>query len=480
MKSGDQMKLAFYADDFTGSTDALEVLTFAGLNCALFLEVPSEATLNKYGPFDAIGVAGASRAMSPAEMVEHLTPIFDQMAKLPVPLVHYKVCSTFDSSPKIGSIGKVMELARHAFSNAAIPVVAATPALARYCLFGNLFARSATDGFVHRIDRHPIMSVHPMTPMLEGDLRLHFSKQSNIPFSSFTLPLFELGREAMDVEFRRLVQEAKGGAILFDGATDTQLTETGRMLEMISLERAKTTSLSKVPLFCVGGSGLEYGVTQWWKEKGSISPDPIFIDLFSEVSQVLAVSGSASPLSALQIQAALNEGFKELRVDAAALVSGEGIKSELTRLTISALDALRTGHSLIVHTAQGPNDSRINEMVSALVSKEAMNSESARYEGGRRLGHQLGELVNNLLRAYPLQRLILSGGDTSSFITQRLAPTALRVSARLSPGAPLCRLISGKPHLANLEIALKGGQMGQPDYFIKALRGTSKENRKFH
>jgi uncharacterized protein YgbK (DUF1537 family) len=214
-------------------------------------------------------------------------------------------------------------------------------------------------------------------------------------------------------------------------------------------------------------------MTQWWKAKGEISSGPISIDRFNEVSQVLAVSGSASPLSALQIQAALNEGFKELRVDAAALVTGVGIKTELMRLTNCALDALRAGNSVIVHTAQGPNDSRINEMVSALVSKEAMNSEFARHEGGRRLGQQLGELVDNLLRAYPLKRLLLSGGDTSSLITQRLAPTALRVSARLAPGAPLCRLISGKPHLANLEIALKGGQMGQPDYFIKALRGTS-------
>jgi len=474
MTSGNQMKLAFYADDFTGSTDALEVLTFAGLNCALFLEIPSEATLKEYGPFDAIGVAGASRAMSPAEMTEHLTPIFEQMAKLPVPFVHYKVCSTFDSSPTIGSIGKVMELARRAFSEEAIPIVAATPALARYCHFGNLFARSATDGLVHRIDRHPIMSVHPITPMHEADLRLHIGKQSKIPFASFPLPLFEHNHEAMDVELRRLVLEAKGGAVLFDGTTASHLTETGRMLDMLSIERTKTLGFSNPqPLFCVGGSGLEYAMTQWWKEKGEISSDPISIDRFNEVSQVLAVSGSASPLSELQIQAALNEGFKELRVDAAALVTGDGIKTELMRLTNSALDALQVGNSVIVHTAQGPNDPRINEMVSALVSKEAMSSESARHEGGRRLGQQLGELVDNLLQAHPLKRLLLSGGDTSSLITQRLAPTALRVAARLAPGAPLCRLISSKPYLANLEIALKGGQMGQPDYFIKALRGTS-------
>ena len=41
----DTLRLAFYGDDFTGSTDALEVLAFAGLRCALFLAVPSQGTV---------------------------------------------------------------------------------------------------------------------------------------------------------------------------------------------------------------------------------------------------------------------------------------------------------------------------------------------------------------------------------------------------------------------------------------------------
>src|ERR1700751_3949501 len=115
------LKLAFYGDDFTGSTHALEGLAFAGLECALFLEVPDEQPLRELGPFDAIGVAGASRAMSPAEMDEQLLPAITAMSQLPVPLVHYKVCSTFDSSPAIGSIGRVMDLSRSAFGDIAIP-----------------------------------------------------------------------------------------------------------------------------------------------------------------------------------------------------------------------------------------------------------------------------------------------------------------------------------------------------------------------
>jgi uncharacterized protein YgbK (DUF1537 family) len=459
------MKLAFYGDDFTGSTDALEVLAFAGLDCALFLDVPDAQALRELGPFDAIGVAGASRAMSPDEMDAQLAPVLAAMSRLPVALVHYKVCSTFDSSPAIGSIGRVMDLSRAAFGDTAIPIVAATPALGRYCAFGNLFARSATDGRVHRIDRHPIMSVHPVTPMHEGDLARHLGAQTATPIAGFTLPQFALDREAMAAEFGRLVDSTRGGAVLLDGTTTEQLTDTGRLLD--GLARGRET-----PLFCIGGSGLEYALTQWWREAGVLPAAPTTHDRFEGVPQVLAVSGSASPLSALQIDAALAAGFADLAIDAAALVAGSDPGAELARLAEQALLALRAGRSVMLHSARGPQDPRIEAMLAAL-TRQGMTREQARHEGGRLLGQRLGQLVDGLLRAHRLERLLLSGGDTSSHVTQRLAPQALRVLARLAPGAPLCRAISREPHLAQLEIALKGGQMGQPDYFVKALRGTA-------
>ena len=101
-----------------------------------------------------------------------------------------------------------------------------------------------------------------------------------------------------------------------------------------------------------------------------------------------------------------------------------------------------------------------------------LSRSQAKHEGGRLLGQRLGQLVDTVLRAVPLRRLLLSGGDTASQITQRLAPDALLIAARLAPGAPLCRVVSRERHLQQLQIALKGGQMGQADYFVKALRGT--------
>jgi uncharacterized protein YgbK (DUF1537 family) len=99
--------------------------------------------------------------------------------------------------------------------------------------------------------------------------------------------------------------------------------------------------------------------------------------------------------------------------------------------------------------------------------------EEAKHSGGRLLGMRLGLIVKAILIATPLRRLLLSGGDTSSQITRVLAPDALEIEARLAPGAPLCRVISKQVHLNTLQIALKGGQMGDESYFVKALHGNT-------
>lgn len=471
----DNLRLVFYGDDFTGSTDALEVLALAGLRCVLFLAVPTPDTLRELGPFDAVGIAGDSRAMSPVEMDSELPAVLAALSRLPTPLVHYKVCSTFDSSPTIGSIGRVMDLARAAFGDEVIPIVAGTPALGRYCLFGNLFARSGTDGQVHRLDRHPIMSAHPVTPMSEADLACHLSAQTGQQIVRFELPNFANDRVAMDHELDRLLAQAPG-AILFDGATTGHLTDVGRLLDGLS----RTNRLHTRPLFAVGSSGLEYAMTQWWRESGAPAEAAraaaVDSARFEAVAQVLAVSGSASPLSALQIDAAIDAGFVDLAADAHALVVDSDGQDHLGRLADRAIQALQEGRSVMLHTARGVHDPRIEATIAALMAS-GMTREQGRHEGGRRLGQRLGQLVDTVLRAVPLRRLLLSGGDTSSQITQRLAPDALLVAARLAPGAPLCRVVSRQRHLQHLQIALKGGQMGEADYFVKALRGTVQTGR---
>ena len=136
-----KLLLTFYGDDFTGSTDALEQLTLGGIHTALFIAPPTPAQLNNFPGLQAIGVAGKTRSLAPDAMERELKPALLALKKLGARHIHYKVCSTFDSSPTIGSIGRVMEVAAKIFPAKFIPLLVAAPALGRYTIFGNHFAR---------------------------------------------------------------------------------------------------------------------------------------------------------------------------------------------------------------------------------------------------------------------------------------------------------------------------------------------------
>ncbi len=107
----DRPVLAWYGDDFTGAAAVMEVLTFAGLDAVLFLATPTPEDLARFPEARAIGLAGDARARPPDWMKRHLPGIFGALRATGAPLLHYKVCSTLDSAPHIGSIGCAADLA---------------------------------------------------------------------------------------------------------------------------------------------------------------------------------------------------------------------------------------------------------------------------------------------------------------------------------------------------------------------------------
>lgn len=87
------LRLAFYGDDFTGSTDVLETLTRGGVVAVLFLDPPTAAQLEAFPDAEAVGVAGTSRSWTPEQMTAHLPGMFAALRGLGATHTHYKVCS---------------------------------------------------------------------------------------------------------------------------------------------------------------------------------------------------------------------------------------------------------------------------------------------------------------------------------------------------------------------------------------------------
>jgi len=444
--------LAFYGDDFTGSTDALEALSLAGLRAVLFLAPPDKTLLTERFPgIQCIGVAGSSRAMSPAEMDTQLAPVLHDLWRLGAPLLHYKVCSTFDSAPEIGNIGHVVDMARRDLNGGRyISVLAGVPQLRRYTVFGNHFAAAGDE--VHRLDRHPTMSRHPTTPMHEADLRLHIGRQSKAPVSLMSLTDLDGDAETVDARHAQRLQ-ASPGMLLYDVLDEPRLQAAGRLI----WEEAQ-----RQPHVVVGSSGVEYGLAAHWRASGTIPQHATAFPRPAPVSQILVMSGSASPMTAQQIAWAADNGFDTLRAPAGELVDPAQANAAIEELLDRAGKSLAPGRSLVMYSASGPDDPSLGATRALMPAGEST---------ARALGKAMGRMTRALLERYAVRRVVIAGGDTSSYAMQEIGLEALEMQAEIAPGAPLCRGHSRDKRVDGLEIALKGGQMGKADYFGQA-RGT--------
>ncbi len=443
--------LTFYGDDFTGSSAVMEVLSFAGIPTMLFMDVPDAEVLARYPGLQAIGVAGVARAKDPAWMQQHLPPVYEGLKKLDAPLNHYKVCSTFDSAPQIGSIGMAAELGAEVFKPSWIPLVVGAPAIGRYQVFGQLFA--AAGDAVHRLDRHPVMSRHPTTPMDEADLCKHLSRQTDMAMAVVDFRSMALGngREALQAA---IADGAK--VVALDAMDDATLAQAGRLM-----------AEGQTP-FVLGSQGVEYALVAHWKATGKLSPDHIAPKL-APVDQLFAVSGSCAPTTAEQIDCASHQGFEILDLDATTAVDTSLLKAEAARLKDLALRRLSEGRDVLVTTARGPDDPAVARMTEAVSQAKITSAEA-----NAKLGMALGRLVADVRTTTGLPRVAIGGGDTSGYALTALEAEALSAVAPLAPGAPMCRIHSSRaPDIDGLEVTLKGGQMGAPDFFNNAKTGDA-------
>ena len=431
--------ILYYGDDFTGATDTLGTAARAGLRALLFLRVPDAAQLQAAGALDCVGVAGAARAMNPAEMRAELAPVAALFAQLGARVLHYKLCSTFDSAPEVGSIGVALQTLR-----AALPALRRTvlvggqPDLGRYCLFGNLFARAGSDGEVLRIDRHPTMSRHPVTPMHEADLRRHLALQG---LPGLRLAPWTLHEAAEPAALGHAFEAAgEGDGLLFDVRDNADLQRIGTLL---------WRSAQQAPVLAAGASSVVQALAPQIAQGKAPS-----LTLAAAPGPVFALAGSLSPVTAVQVAAALS--FDTVWIDPLALCTDAAFLQRQADALAARLNAGRHVLACTVRAGQSP-------AADAGVS-------------GRALALAGGRLLRAVLQAAPtVRRVGVAGGDTSSHVVQALDAWGLSYRAVVSAGVSLCRLHSDDARLDGLEIALKGGQMGPPDLFERLVHGAQGE-----
>lgn len=437
--------MTWYGDDFTGSAAVMEVLTFAGLKSVLFLSIPSDDQLARFAGHQCIGLASTARAQSPEWMEQHLPPAFEFLDGLGAPLLHYKICSTLDSAPETGSIGKAIEIGLRHRQAAVVPVVVAAPQMRRYQVFGNLFAGSLKG--THRLDRHPVMSRHPVTPMLEADVTRHLATQTDLPVGCLDMEMLATG----DTANTALTQAIDSGSRIL--ALDVYNTDSETIAGQLLWENRAQMGL------VVGSQGIEYCLVRHWQSAGLLDPAPPPAALDAH-DQIVAVSGSVSPTTEAQVDWAAQNGFRIIRFDVIATCGTEHDRRQAEAHAVeAAMNALGAGDSPLVCSASGLEDPSIAALRSATAAADLPLSVA-----NARIGASLGRILDNVLQRSGIRRAVISGGDTSGHGLGQMGIYALGALAPTLPGAPICTSYSDGIH-DGLQIALKGGQMGNADFF---------------
>lgn len=448
---------AFYGDDFTGSADAMEALTINGVKTALFLGRPTQERLQEnLAHLQAVGISGISRTMTPDQMDEELPQQLALLNDLGAPLIHYKVCATFDSSATIGSIGHAADIAFKVIEPAYGVIVQGIPLLGRYIVFGNHFTVYGDDRF--RLDRHPVMSKHPITPMDEGDLRVHFGKQSAKKVKLIDLVHLTESDDKLADRFDRCFEDGND-IVLFDTLDDTHLMRIGELLH----RKSRTNKI-----FAVGSSGFEYAMARYWRREGIVA-EPDSFGPVGAVDQLIVISGSAAANTAEQIKYAISQGFEGIALHTDRLVDDDACGEERNRAIKAGLAALSQGKHIILSATVGPEDPVIEKTRDRVRQLGLDQSET-----GIRIARQQGLILQELLKETGLGRVCVAGGDTCSYSLRQLDIHSLELLMPIAPAAPLCHTSSDNPDFHGLQVASKGGQIGAPNYFIQVLEGRVK------
>jgi uncharacterized protein YgbK (DUF1537 family) len=311
---------------------------------------------------------------------------------------------------------------------------------------------------VFRLDRHPSISVHPVTPMQESDLRRHLAKQTHLDCSLIPILTLIKGREAV----RKQVQDRLNRnvpLILFDTLSRAQLNTVCSVIWNYT-ETGKT-------LFCVGSQEWGYGLAEEWRRSGILHSefDTKSMKHSGKRGPILVVSGSCAAISGEQIEWAAAHHYVQIGIQTEKLLEDIPCEREIDRVAQEAIGSLKCGKSVVIHSAIGPWDPRISN-TKQLAQKLGMTSQRT----VDILGQALGELARKIILASGARRLVLSGGDTAGRVTQALGIWALQVGRSVGVPAPLCYVYSTSPKMNGLQVAYKGGQVGGDDYFDRVRR----------
>jgi len=415
------MLMGAIADDITGATDLCLTLARAGLRTVQIIGVPEDHSLPDA---DAIVIALKSRSIPAAAAVDMSVAAAKLLRAGGAEQLLFKYCSTFDSTDA-GNIGPVAE-ALLALTGAQFTIACPSfPAAGRTTYRGHLFVGDAL------LSDSPLKD-HPLNPMHDANLVRVLGRQTTLPVGLVTIDTIAQGEAAVRQAFA--AQHAAGKRILIvDTLQDADLRVIG-------------AACADAPLV-TGGSGIGLGLAENFVRAGKVMPRAVRTQMAAPPGRAVVLAGSCSVATRGQIVAAQAAGLptQALRVD--ALLSGDQTAASLADWAI----ALPDDSIPVIYSSADP------------ATLQAIHARMGQHASGALIEATLAE-VARLLQGAHFSRYVIAGGETSGAVVAALGVAVLEIGPEIAPGVPWTRSIVGP----DLVLALKSGNFGAEDFFLKA------------
>ncbi|HTD90115.1 MAG TPA: 3-oxo-tetronate kinase [Burkholderiales bacterium] len=417
------MLLGCIADDFTGATDLANNLVRGGMRTVQTVGVP-DALLTE--EVDAAVVALKSRTTPVADAVAQSLAALHWLQQHGCRQIYFKYCSTFDSTPA-GNIGPVTEALMHALDCDFTIACPAFPEAGRTVFKGNLFVGDVP---LHESG----MRHHPLTPMTDANLVRVL--QAQMKGKAGLLGYEDVARGPAAIRARMAVLKSAGVKVaIVDAISNDDLFKLGQAVHDMPLVTA--------------GSGVAIGLPQNFKAAGALLASATATALPRTSGYRAIVSGSCSVATNAQVAHFIKVGGAAHTLDTVKLAAGE---PEVARALDWAKPLLAAGPVLVYSTL-------------APAQVQAIQSRLGAGAAGQLVENAFADIARGLVDA-GVDQLVVAGGETSGAVVQALGIEALRIGPQIDPGVPWTMSVGEK----RVALALKSGNFGAEDFFVKAFR----------
>jgi len=420
------------ADDITGATDLCLMLSREGLRTVQVIGVPAPG--QPLPGADAVVIALKSRSIPAPEAVAMALAAARALLAAGAQQLLFKYCSTFDSTDA-GNIGPVTE-ALLGLTGAKLTIACPSfPAAGRTTYQGHLFVGSQL------LSDSPLKD-HPLNPMHDANLVRVLGRQTALPVGLVDIATIWQGEAAIRAAFAS--QHAAGKRILIvDTLVDADLRTIG-------------AACADLPLV-TGGSGIGLGLATNFINAGKAVRRGVAARMQAPAGRAVVLAGSCSVATRGQIAAAQAAGLPTLALDVAALADGCQSAADVAAwATRQAADT-----PPVIYSSADP------------ATLQVIQHDLGQHQSGALVESALAEVARRL-RDAGFTRFVIAGGETSGAVVAALGVTMLEIGPEIDPGVPWTRSI-GSPALA---LALKSGNFGTADFFLKAwsLLASEPEN----